>query len=248
MCNTKISNRRPFSNLAPVATLLLIYCMQVNAQTCSTADIEIFQSTNTESVQALLNGDLTQFRTLQREMPSLLSASCRDELNRLQPMRLHCSDTEKNKVLTHLLAATQSGYSGDFVHALDLMIHLEDNVSTDCWLAAMRHTDPKVLNSCSTAELDHMSGLAGPLIRATRNLLETLDFTELLNLTQQGLAPISQGCQYALAEFQQKQNQQLPNGGNSPGSYRPNNVYDHGGGTYSVPGTGACTSSGCIAF
>jgi hypothetical protein len=26
------------------------------------------------------------------------------------------------------------------------------------------------------------------------------------------------------------------------------NVYDHGGGTYSVPGVGACTPSGCMAF
>lgn len=215
-----------------------------HAQGCSTEDDQIRAQYQQASLQALLSGDLTRFASLQESLPGRLSTSCRARLNQLEPMRVKCTAQEKSRVMEGYRAVFAAAQSGNVMRMFDVLEGLEATVSSQCWLAANRQSDPRALSACTASELDHLASFAGPTLRASRILLSTFDPMPLLRLNQQMVAPLSQSCQAALARVQQAAQMAQP----QPRSYRPPSVLDHGGGTYSVPGMGACTPSGCVTY
>ena len=211
---------------------------------CTAMDQQIRTQYHEAAQAALLTGDLERYGQLQQSVAQKVSAGCRTALRQLEPMRVRCTAEEKTTVLEHYRAVMQAAYSMDLMRIFAVMEELEQAVSPQCWHATNRHTDPQVQNACTAAELDHLASFAGPILRATAHALTTEDVGPLIELGQRAMAPLSQTCGYALARLQQaKQSTSQPSR-----QYEPTNVLDHGGGTYSVPGLGACTPSGCMAY
>lgn len=233
-----------FALISAATAVIAVYSPTAEAQACSAADDQVRAQYQQASLQALMSGDLSQYRSLQQSLPGALSSPCRTRLDQLEPMRVRCTAQEKSTVLAHYQAIVQAVQNVDLDRVFDVIGNLEATVSRPCWLATNRHTDPQVVNACTVGELDHLAEFAGPILRATRVAMNTLDAGPLIQLTQQLAAPLSQHCYAAIIQNQQKV-QQAQNAANA---YLPQNVYDHGGGTYSVPGTGACTSTECIAY
>ena len=73
------------------------------------------------------------------------------------------------------------------------------------------------------------------------------DINRIFQLNQILEDNISIGCKNAVTAAQLQQSPYSPYQGGNQGGYVPK-VYDHGGGTYSVPGVGACGPSGCMPF
>lgn len=68
------------------------------------------------------------------------------------------------------------------------------------------------------------------------------DLGRYMALLQELNGRVSPGCQAALAHTAR------PSPQHSMRSARPPTVLDHGGGTYSVPGVGACGPGGCVSY
>ncbi len=212
---------------------------------CSPADEEIRSQYAGATQSALVAGNLDRYRQLQRDLPAKLSPPCRKLLDRLEPVRVQCTADEKDEVLGHYQSVMEAAWNGDVMGLLSELQDLEETVSPQCWLATNRHTDPRVQNACSAIELDHMASFAGPILRATSRMLEAGDLGPILQLGQALVAPLSSACSSAVARLQQ----QVQASSTSPAKrYQPANILDHGGGTYSSPGLGACTPSGCMSY
>ena len=220
------------------------HALAQNISACSPTDQELISNYSRATLGALMASDLARYRKLSRELPGKLSPACRTILSQVEPMRVKCTEEEKETVLEHYQAVLQAALGMDAMGALEQMQDLEESLSPPCWLAVNRHVDPRVQNACSAAELDHLATFAGPVLRATAQALSTYDPAPLLQLVQAATALLSPNCTNALARFQQEV-QRSPNRARQ---YEPSNVLDHGGGTYSVPGLGACTPSGCMAY
>jgi hypothetical protein len=225
------------------AVALMILPPEATAQTCSAADQQVRSQYESESLRALVTGDLNKYQNLQQSLPHQLSSSCRQILNQMEPMRVKCTAQEKNAVLEHYQAVTEAGFSGDVMRIFAIMENLEATLSKACWDATNRPTDPRVQGACTAEELDHVASFAGPMRRATSRFL-TGDLGSILQLSQQMYAPLSQHCTSVLQRVQQERQQAQ----NPARQYGSENVLDHGGGTLSVPGLGACTPSGCMAY
>jgi hypothetical protein len=105
--------------------------------------------------------------------------------------------------------------------------------------------DKTVVNTCTTEELDFMASRASPVIRAFHAAVQG-DLGPLAELQQEIDENVSTTC---LTAVQSLQRRQMPTYRATPSvPIRPSAVYDHGGGTYSMPGVGACTPTGCMAF
>jgi hypothetical protein len=105
---------------------------------------------------------------------------------------------------------------------------------------------PKAQTACSPSEVQLIiDGFQQIFLAAAIG-----DMNRILQLNQILEDNISMPCKNAVTAAQLQQQQQAPyspySGGNQ-GGYVPK-VYDHGGGTYSVPGVGACGPSGCMPF
>lgn len=72
------------------------------------------------------------------------------------------------------------------------------------------------------------------------------DINQAVQLAQSLEQSISPACSAALARAQAYS--QSPGYGQGYGTQRAPSVLDHGGGTYSVPGVGACGPSGCMSL
>jgi hypothetical protein len=156
-----------------------------------------------------------------------------------------CSAHEIDEVLNHLQAVVQASATLDVMRIIDVWLNLEQTVSSDCWLAANRHVDPRVVNACTVAELDHTASFAGPMLRAARELFRAGDMMSLLDVSNRVFSGLSGSCVYAMQAVQAQAQHQMSQG--SPAGTIPS-VLDHGGGTFSVPNMGSCGPSGCIAF
>lgn len=241
--NTAIGRRNTLD--AVIAVMLVFTVSTVDAQTCSQEEAGIRAQYEAASLEALRRGDMNRYRDMKLSLEGELSPSCRRLLDEVEPMRVQCSAQEKELVLQHYSAVFQAAQNLDVMRVIDVMLHLEAEISQQCWVAANRHIDPQVVAACTGRELDHIASFAGPTLRMTRGLLtgSNVDLNAALTLGQGMTAPLSQGCNQALANIQQP-----PGPAPDPFNYGPRNVIDHGGGTYSVPGTGACSSAGCIAY
>ena len=237
------SNRACAISVAAALALFLQMPDAISAP-CSDADQQIRSRYQAASSDALKAGNLDRFRMLEQSLPGELSAACRRALEQMEPMRARCTADEKVAVLRHYQAIMQAAWSGDVMSIFSYMENLEQVLSPQCWLATNRHIDPNVQRACTPAELDHLASFAGPVVRATARLISSGDFAPLIEIQQAALTPLSQNCGNALVQLQQSKN----NRPNQASRYQPENVIDHGGGTYSVPGSGACTPSGCMVY
>ena len=214
---------------------------------CSSSDQKLVSSYTQSAVDALVAGDLKRSLQLSQELDAKLSSACLAGFAQSQPARVKCSANEKQTTVDHYKAMMQSLLGGDAIRYLRLWRHLAESVSQPCWIALNYPQDAGVQRGCSSSELNLIASSAGPSIQASLRLLEKLDFTETIQLVQYLSARLSPGCQAALAEAQRKAQIQTPN--TPRGSVnRPSGVLDHGGGTYSMPGFGACTPGGCLAY
>lgn len=223
---------------------------------CSASDRALMVTAFEAQMEALASGDLDGYAQLSRGMEASLSRACRSGLDKLAPARTRCSAHERELLLSGVQAIMEAAAQGDLEKTVELLGTLGESVSQSCWLAVNRPQHPALQRACTSPELDAIAGLAGPSIRASADLWTTGDIGAYLEsiqeLENQLTAALSPKCEGALVQLQQQnQSPSLPPPGKpSPGnpSERPSFVQDHGGGTYSVSGVGACTPSGCMAF
>lgn len=234
---------QPFA-AAMFVLAICIFPAPASAQ-CSTSDQQVLSQDSKASLGALMSGDLKLYQALEQGLPAKLSPSCSSVLAQLQPVRVKCTSEEKRRVLGRYQKAIQAALNVDAMNMIGQMQAMERDVTPACWLAVNRHTDPSVLRACNAKELDHLASMASPALQASKIALTTSDMGPMMKVSQQITAPLSQACGQALMALQPKPQ---PNPYASPKKQMPGNVIDHGGGNYSVPGLGACTSSGCMAF
>jgi hypothetical protein len=219
-------------------------CYPAAPSGCSSSDQKLISSYSEAAVEALVAGDLRRYVELSRELEAKLSSDCRAALAQSEPVRGKCSAHEKEVVLSHYEAMMQAARNGDPIRVFRLFENLEESLSPPCWIALNRIQDAGVQRACSSSELNLVASTAGPFMRAAERFLTTGDLSQTLELLQGLNARLSPACGAALAQSQR----QAPQAPGSGGEYRPPGVLDHGGGTYSVPGLGACTPSGCMTF
>jgi hypothetical protein len=120
---------------------------------------------------------------------------------------------------------------------LQLMEELEDNLSPSCRESLAQSQEAE--EECSEEEKNLILACYQSIMEAL-SVGDAARYLELLRELELNLSP---ACQAALT--QARQAQPYPSG-----SYQqpepPPNVFDHGGGTFSVPGVGACGPGGCI--
>lgn len=215
---------------------------------CTSADRQRVATYTNAAVEALMQYDDTEaYVGLSREMDAGLSKTCRAALDRELPTRKRCTSGERKLILDHYEAMIFAALQGNVPRIFALFDNLEASVSRTCWLAANQHDDPGVRRTCSAGELDVMASYAGPMVRAIPGALATNDVSQVYQLAQELDAQLSRACSQAVAEAQRRrQLQPPPNPSHMP--FQPPGVNDHGGGTLSAPGIGACTPGGCMAF
>lgn len=243
--------RQRFAIWMAVYTLIISCGATAHAQLpdgCGSADSKRAADYTNAAANALAqDGNIAKYIALLREMESGLSSTCRAALNRLQPARVRCTAGERELVLRHYEAIIGAALTGEVDRMFGLFQNLEASVSRTCWLAVNQHDDRRIRQTCSAAELDMMASYVGPAMRAMQDALITYDASQLLKLLKEQTAKLSPDCSQAVAWMQQaKLQQQAHNAGKTP--MQLPGVIDHGGGTLSAPGLGACTPSGCMAF
>ncbi len=212
---------------------------------CSEADNALAAQYTDRALQALVNDSTERFITLTHQMETGLSKPCRTALDREQPARTRCSSSERDLAVKLYRKIISSALAGNLDMTFLAFAELEESVSVDCWLALNQSDKPRVRASCSAAELDLMAAHAGPAMKATRWMLATNDPSPMLQVLQSMASGVSPMCWSAVnAAAAQPQPQQKKH---STPMDLPR-VFDHGGGTFSAPGLGACGPSGCMAF
>jgi hypothetical protein len=229
------------SALATAATLV-VPCHADAASDCSPSDRGLIASHVQAAVEAIENGDAAQYARVLEQLMARVSPACRAAISRRSPMATRCSSTEKSVILSSYQEIMAAVWSGDLLGTLQLLEDLQDALSPSCWIALNYPQDPAVQEACSSSELTVAASSASPMIRAFKALLTSGDYSQLIEISLDLGARLSSSCQAALAR-----SQAIPSPSGTQ-SYPPPAVLDHGGGTYSVPGLGACTSSGCMAF
>jgi hypothetical protein len=223
---------------------------------CSASDRALIVSGSEAQLEALVSGDLAGYARLSNEMEASLSRACRSGLDKLAPARTRCSAREKQLVLAGVQAIMEAAIRGDLATTFEQYDELEGSVSHSCWIAVNRSQHPAVQRACTSSELDAIAGVASPVMHAIAEVSVTGDIAAFVQTTQelegQLAAKLSLKCQGALVQVQREAQQsqvaaRRPSGSGNPQN-RPSFVHDHGGGTYSVSGVGACTPSGCMAF
>jgi hypothetical protein len=226
-----------------VATASAIATPCYAAAGCSSSDQQLISSYSEAAVKAFVSRDLKRYVNLMQELEAKVSSNCRAELAQSEPRRGKCSLDERKTVLSHYQAIIKAAWNGDINRLFLLFENLEESLSRPCWIALNRSQDARVQKTCSSSEVDLIASYSGPMTRSVKQFLISGDVSQLIGLQQDMYTKISPACQTALANVQKSTQ-------NQPGSreYLPPGVLDHGGGTYSVPGMGACTSSGCMAY
>jgi len=211
---------------------------------CSEKEQGLIASNSKAAVEALVGGNFGRYITLLQELDTKLSSSCLALQAVGQPARTKCSADEKKTALADYQAMLAAVLNLDLMQVFQLSEHLEKSVSQQCWNALNYPQDPGMQRACTSSELNLIASAATPLRRATELALTQLDFSGfafMQSLNQH----LSENCQVA---WMRANNAAGGAGGNNGAVNRPSGVIDHGGGTFSAPGVGACTPSGCMAF
>lgn len=211
---------------------------------CSAADAGRAEVYSQAIVGKLLDSDLEAYARLVVEFERGLSKPCRAALERMQPERRRCNAQERKQVVDSFAAQFALAAAGDLLGMFDASQALEQAISRSCWLAVNQPVQPMVRQACSHAELDQIAAHSGPLREATRVMLSSLDIEPYLGVVQSMFASVSPSCRQGMQSAVQQSARQP-----SPGAASTNpRIHDHGHGTLSVPGVGACTPSGCMSF
>jgi hypothetical protein len=221
---------------------------------CSSADQERYAEYSKDAVSALLEGkgNSTQFIALTSKMESGLSTGCRAALDREQPARVRCALEERNVALEHYKAYIVAVLQSDPMRPYVVLEHLEASVSSACWLALRRPDNPGIRRGCSDRELEIIASYDGSLNRASLHVLQRFlqrgefELSEFIDVARQRQARLSPACNNALdrAAVETEKSKESGKAAPPPGG----GVNDHGGGTFSAPGLGACTPGGCMAY
>jgi hypothetical protein len=211
---------------------------------CTRQDIAGIVSRTNAANAALGAGNLEQYMQAMRATNAQVPADCRPVLDRLQPMATRCTAEEKRLAMDAFAVMMRAAPWGDLRRMLASYDALERAVTPRCWIGINLRTEPDVVSNCSPAELEALAALAGPVFRASAQAVETGDASGVFQALA-AMPALSQACDAAIARNMPKPSQQQAQRSALPG---PGSVNDHGNGTYSVPGVGACTPSGCMVF
>lgn len=227
--------------------------LPARAADCSESEQRRIESRQRNALRELKAGNVAAYRELLRTPDAQMSPACRAEQVRRNPASTICTEQEKSAVLVRyqnmvrLVGPTGSRATlATLGTALDELAALEDEVSSECWTALFYPTDQRVQEACSIGEKNLLAAGATSAISATRHLLSVGDPGPMLDLATSLMSRLSPAC-YAAASAAGQGGGGTASGGRSqaPGF---SNVYDHGGGTFSMTGVGACSPSGCVAF
>jgi len=209
---------------------------------CTGQDIAGIVSRTNAANAAIRAGNLKQYVQAMRDSNAQVPAECRPVLDRLQPMATRCMAEEKRLAMDAFAIMMRAAPVGDVRRMLAAYDALERAVTPRCWIGINLRNEPDVVSNCSPAELEGLAALAGPAMRATGHAFATGDFSALFQVLS-ALPAFSPACNAAIAR-----NTPPPQAHGRPRLGAPGGVNVHGNGTYSVPGVGACTPSGCMAF
>ena len=213
---------------------------------CTSADASWVELQEPLARQELVKGNAAAFVAASRRTEAGLSVPCRAAVEREQPMRTRCSADERILVLKGSQLMVASAAAGNLEGVFVTFFKLDELLSQECWIAVNRPEHPYIRASCTGPELDRIASYAAPVMKATYNVLAMGDLLSLLVVVQEIQSKLSPACATAVQRAQQE-----GTFGQAPRSGRPTplpGVYDHGGGTLSVPGVGACTPTGCMSF
>lgn len=200
------------------------------------------------AIHRLQNQDLAGYQEVLESLDSELSASCRAQLNRMFPARTRCTSAEKDVAMLRLRRAFTAAAAGEIGRTLDALSSIQDDVSEECWLALNYPTHPKVQATCDGDERAFLARASGPALEALEALYHSGDPDPAINVASAMVSHVSAECLAAVREANAPPDGGSASPGPSPAPPAVSNVYDHGGGTYSMPGVGACTPTGCMAF
>lgn len=215
---------------------------------CSASDQKLISTYSSAAVEALVAGNLERSIALSQQLDQKLSPGCLKELARSEPVRSNCSVDEKKIALTHYEGVIEATLRSNIARVFALLDDLEQSLSQKCWIAVNYPQDAEVQQACSSSELTLIASAAGPARQALKRAMMTGDVSDTFQLLQQLSARLSGDCQTALAQAQAKAQQKQQYPGGSPRPQMPDAIQDHGNGTYVMPGVGACTNNGCMAF
>lgn len=219
----------------------------VSTGTCSAADQQRAEARAARAMEALLEGDAERFVRLSRAADAALPPACRAAAARRQPAMFKCTREERKTTLSRYTEMMNAALSGDLQRYFVLVQDLENSLSPDCWIAVNRHQDSRVVEACSDRELDTMAAATRAVMRAMEQAISTGDFAPMIQIAQRATSDLSPECSASIVAFQQRM-QQMPGPMPAASQMRMPSVMDHGGGTYSMSGVGACSPSGCVAF
>ena len=219
-----------------------------HGQTCSSEDDTLLQYYQMASINALIGRDINTYFDLQQELPTTLSSSCQVYLNKLEPMRVACTQDEKNQIMRSYQVAVKSAEKGNANKGFRAFKRLEKKLSSACWIASNRHTAPQVVNACSDQELDHMASYSGPMLDASQELLRTWNMEPFLKLRKEAFSGLSERCATNMNNYEIQLIAASLEDVDANSSYVPPSIIELGDGIYSVPGSGACTPSGCVVY
>lgn len=214
------------------------------AQACSADEAQAIVSRTLAANAAARQGQLEGFVAAMKALPSQVPPGCRGLLERLQPMASRCNAEEKGRALNAFAVIVSAAAAGDLRRLMDAYDGLERSVGRRCWIAVNMRTEPEVVARCTPAELEGLAAQAAPVLRATMRALGSGDMSGLMQ-AMGGLPQFSPPCAAAIQRHSQ---QPRAGAGGRPAVGAPASVNDHGNGTLSVNGVGACGPSGCIAF
>lgn len=210
---------------------------------CTPADQQRAIDYQSAGADRLVQQDLDGYMRLVAEFERGLGKRCMAALERAQPDRKRCTLAERKLAIEGIALQYRYAAAGQLDAIFEASEALEQQLSRGCWLAINQPTAAVVRGACSPGELDQIAAHASPLRDAMRVMLSTLDVGPFLNVTSSMFNAVSPPCQQAMqqavAQAQSSGRSSLPMEGR---------VLDHGNGTYSVPGLGACTPSGCMSY
>jgi hypothetical protein len=238
--------------LAALAGVATAQPMNPLPDVCTAVDRTLVEQGGADALRKLLAGDERAYVKSVQQLESRLTPACRRAvLARDQPTRLRCTSAEREQTIVAWQTAIIAANAGNLPQIFASYLGLEQALSPDCWLAVNQPDDPQVRATCSAEELDHMAAHAGPLVRSTYRMLAMNDFITMMQVAQSMLAGLSSDCSAAVdqaAKRKKRDDAVRQAQGRRVSPVQIPQVYDHGGGTLSAPGLGACTPSGCMAF
>lgn len=152
-----------------------------------------------------------------------------------------CSLKDRNLLSSYFEALMEAVQADDISQYFQLLAELEKKLSPSCHAAIVQSQQQKP--ECSVEETNLISSSFEDILQALMNG----DVPRYAGLLEDLENELSESCRAALVQLQQGQlSRQTPRFPTRPNP--PPAVLDHGNGTFSVPGVGACSSTECIPF